>query len=295
MLKLGSEHSLVPLTMGWIPPLYWRSPLEMLQLLLHGPITHGELLDGGLAAGNIIIQRIFLGIVGVLALVGLAALVRRPDLPGRRFYFVWLLLPPGTLAAYSLLVDSIWVPRYATTMLPLLFICVGAGVSALARHERPLSHLFLGVLIFLSLHSAVLQLSMIPSGSIREAVAILKKETSENDMDGIICAPDRVVLPFAFYWDGDLLGWAQAARQVKKRISPELFWLTNDLNNPAFRLERRPGFEDWRGKQDRIWLLTIRDWPGDRQTPHLRKYLADRMRETEQGLYRYSGLDHNTE
>ena len=283
-LSLSTEQPAILL--GWIPPLGLDSVLVLMRQFFHGPMSHGELLDERISGASMAAHWGSLLLCGAAALLGLWDMVRRGSAALSRLLLLWLLLPPALLAGYSLLARDLWVPRYLTPLLPLLLVCVAAGVIYTARWSRLLAAGAAVSLLLLSAHNFAVQHTAQPHGGVREAVARLKAELRPGD--GVICAPDRLAMPYAYYLDGDLLGLANKA--AARRIEPTATWLTTWLNEPEFRLEQTPGFAAWRQTKSRVWLLMIRDWPGDSQSQPLRAHLAATMRESEVGYYHADGL-----
>lgn len=282
-LSLSTEQPAILL--GWIPPLGLDSILALMQQFFHGPMSHGELLDEGISGASAAAHGIFLLLFGVAALLGLRVMVRRGAAARRRLLLLWLLLPPALLAGYSLLVRDLWVPRYLTPLLPLLLVCVAAGVACGVRRSRFMTGGAALLLLLLSAHNFAVQHTAQPQGSVREAVARLKQELGPDD--GVICTPDRLALPYAFYMNGDLLGIAR----LERRPNFEASWLTVDLDTPGFRLEQQPGFKAWRQHSKRVWLLMVRGWPGDTQSRPLRAHLAATMKESKVAYFHADGLD----
>lgn len=287
-LALATRPSEVTLTLGWVDPVGWAGLEQLLRQFLHGGLVHGHLALERPA----LIQTVTLAVCLALAAMGATDMAngRRRELA---VLGVWLAAPLLVVGAFSLVSRSLWVPRYMIIALPPLLVLVAAGLHGIALRLSPgRSPPRLAVaLLPAGLLGACLWLhNQPPEGSLRELAPALRQQLRPGD--GVVITPDRLVLPFGYYWDGKLTRWLDRVVRVQRRgIPADATFVCTEYHAAQRRMEQEEGFQRWLGGRSRVWVIAVDDWPGDAQTASLLRHLRGRRRELSRRMFNYSGAE----
>ncbi len=281
---LAAQPSEVSLTLGWVAALGWSGGLELLGQLLHGGMVHGHLAREQAAA----VQWATLAGMSALILAGIAAL--RRDRATLATLLTWTLAPVVAVAGFSLVSRSLWVPRYLVFVLPPLLLLAACGLHAAARRlgGRGLPGVAMAGAAPVLLLLACLHLhNRPPEGAFRELAPALRAQLRPGD--GVVLSPDRIVLPFGYYWDGRLGRWLDHLEAVHRRIPADARFINTDYHASGRRLETEDAYRAWARRRVRVWVVAVDDWPGDQQTASLVAHLKQRRPELSREHFAYSG------
>ncbi len=199
---------------------------------------------------------------------------------------MWAAAPLAVVAVYSAAATNLVMARYLIVVLPALLLLCAAGLDRLLRWRLP-GAVALGLLAALTAQAISLQATM-PCPSLRELTVDLRARWRPGD--GLLLTPHQLIRPFAFHWDEQVPAWLRRHRGALGAAPGDTWWLATDAASDV-PLRRQPRFRRWLDHRPRVWVVTIRDWPGDRRSPPMMDLLEGRLRRGGTRHYHYSGAD----
>jgi hypothetical protein len=263
--------------LGWVPPFDGDALVRVAREFSHGVLTHAALELEPIPLS----LTLLMGLMLALALLGAGALVRRS---GERrvllLLLLWLCLPALCLGLYSLLRASIWMPRYLMLSLPAYLLLAARGAAWLGGRHPARAALVLAPL--LALYSDAQWRHHHPlQGTTRDLVADYRRARLPGD--GLIVTPGQIRLPLGYYLSGDSSQW------LERPGSPESWWLTTKRGRPLSHRGRL--FFRWLATRDRVWVVSMSDWPGDTLVAQVHQQLSRQFLMLYTRMYVFSAVD----